>query len=107
MESRLIYESNKTFTNKVDWNRKKGSETEWIYFELTQINTHEDIIRECFDRDVLHVSLGRHNSFTENKNGMFDKIKALLGVASFKIWDEAFTKTIEVSNIGVYRIGVA
>ncbi len=105
MESRLIYESSKTFESKVKWTRKPNTESEWIFFDLTQSDTIEFLINDFFIADNLHVSLGRHDSYSLNKIETFKAIKSLIGQVDFKIWNDNFTKTIEINKIGVYRTG--
>lgn len=107
MDSRIIYESSKTFGPKIKWTRKGNSKSEWLYFDLQNPEIIENIINDFFITDTLHISLGRHDSYTEDKNVVFSKIKPLIGKTDFKIWNEPFTKAIEVSTIGVYRTGYA
>ena len=107
MESRLIYESSKTFESKIKWTRKQNAESEWSFFDLTQPNIIEYLINDFFIADTLHVSLGRQDSYTLDKSEVYKKIKHLIGQTDFKIWNEDFTKTIELNKIGVYRTGYA
>ena len=107
MESRLIYESSKTFESKIKWTRKPNAESEWSFFDLKQPDIIEYLINDFFIADTLHISLGRQDSYTLDKSEVYVKVKPLIGQSDFKIWNEDFRKTIEVNKIGVYRTGNA
>jgi hypothetical protein len=107
MESRLIYESSRTFIPKIYWPQIANTDSEWQYFDLDNPALIEDLINIFFITDTLHVSLGRHDSFTDEKSLIYNRIKPLIGQTDFKIWNDNFTKTIEVSKIGVCRTGHA
>ena len=72
MESRLIYESSKTFISKIKWTRKDNAESEWQYFDLNKPESIADVINNFFIADTLHVSLGRQNSYTEEKSLIYN-----------------------------------
>lgn len=105
MESRLIYESSKIIESKIIWTRIPNAESEWIYFDLSQPEKIEYLINDFFIADTLHISIGRHDSYTDEKSEVYTKVKTLIGQIDFKIWNENFTKTIEINKIGVYRTG--
>ena len=84
-----------------------NSESEWNYFDLWNAEIIETAINEFFIADILHVSMGRQDSYTVDKIEVFSKVKPLLGQTDFKIWNENFKKTLEVNKIGVYRTGYA
>jgi hypothetical protein len=107
MDSRLIFESSKTYGAKIKWTRDTNADSEWLYFDLDNPDILEYLINTYFIVDTLHVALGRHNSFTADKTETFKKVKQLIGQTDFNVWNENFTKTIEVNKIGVFRTGYA
>ncbi len=107
MESRLIYESSKTFISKINWTRIDSTESEWQYFDLNKPELIADVFNKFFITDTLHVSVGRHDSYTDDKSLIYQKVKTLIGQTDFHIWNENFTKAIEINKIGVYRTGYA
>jgi hypothetical protein len=105
MESRLIYESDKTFLNKTTWEQEQGSESEWHYFELKSPRIFQHLIQSFFDTRTVHIVYGRQDSFTEEKTAAFSRIELSIGTSDIRLWDENFIKVIEISRIGVYRAG--
>jgi hypothetical protein len=107
MDSRIIYESDKTLSPKVKWIRADNSESEWHYFDPERPEIIHNLINNFFTTDTVHASIGRRDSYNEkNKRILFHKVKPLIGESDFKIWDEGFTKVIEVNKIDVYRTGI-
>ena len=105
MESLQIYESNKSSTFKIKWNRIPKAESEWQFFDLTKPEIMETVIREFFQTEILHVSIGRKDSYSVEKGKIFQKIHFILGQKDFKIWDEHFTQVMELSEHAAYRTG--
>jgi len=93
--------------SKIKWNRENNSDSEWGYFDINNTEFILEQINSFFKSELLHVSLGRQNSFTVNKNLIFNKIVHLFGQQDLFIWNNHFTETIEISKIGVYRTGIA
>ena len=109
MDTRLIFESHKTFKPKINWTEANNTESEWTTFDLTReelIQHLYKVITDFFIADTLHVAIDRNNSFTIDKQNILEKIRALLNVSDFNIWNEQFTKTMEFNKIGVYRTGI-
>ena len=107
MDSRIIYESAKTYIRKVTWTKPLNSEdTEWEYIGTADnIENITKIIQEFFLTDQLYVAQSKHESFETNKEFIADKIKPLIGKSDFSIWDLSFQKVIEFNQIGVCRRG--
>jgi hypothetical protein len=106
MDSRIIFESAKTYIYTVEWIKAKiGFESEWIYFgNPTELNL-KTIINEYFNEDVLFVALHRNDSFQSNRESIAEEIQHLMGTADFTIWNHTFQKVIEFNKMGVYRKG--
>ena len=107
MDSRLIFESSKTFLDKVEWTMGNHPDSEWHNLEINSTNHLHLIIEEFFITETLHVTVGRNDSFTVNKNEIYNKIKDYYCKADFLIWNENFKKVIQFNRIGVYRTGYA
>lgn len=105
MTSLDIYESNKSSTFKIKWNRIPKTETEWQFFDLKKPEIMQAFIYEFFQTDILHVSIGRKDSYSVEKSKLFQKIQFILGQKDFKIWDEHFTEVMELSEHAAYRTG--
>lgn len=105
MESLQIYESNKSSTFKIKWDRMAKTNNEWEFFDLTKPEVMQSLIHEYFPTDILHISIGRKDSYSVEKNKLFQKIQFILGQKDFKIWDEHFTQVMELSEHAAYRTG--
>ncbi len=107
MESRLIYESDKTYLNKIHWIKpENNSESEWYYLNpktLTEIDTNE-IFNIRFTGEILHLVTSRNESTEINKENLFSNIKSLYGKTEFRIWDKDFENVVEF-KLEVYRKG--
>ncbi len=108
MDSRIIFESAKTYIQTVTWIKPKiDKESEWIHIGINNnVVTIENIIEDYFITDELYVGLTRNESFESNKETITDKIQPLIGITDFTIWDWSFQKVIEFNKIGVYRKGI-
>jgi len=107
MNSRLIYESSKTYIRNVEWVFPENSkENEWRCFEIKNIDQISKIIQNYFGKDKLYFVISRNESFESELNDIFDKIKYLIGETNFYIWNLSFKKVIEFDKIGVYRKGI-
>ncbi len=105
MTSLDIYTSNKSATFKIKWSRIPKAETEWQFFDLKKPEIMQAFINEFFQTDILHVSIGRNDSYSVEKNKLFQKIQFILGQKDFKIWDEHFSQVMELSEHEAYRTG--
>jgi len=105
MTSFEIYNSNKTNSFKIKWNRIPKTETEWEFFDITKPENMMNIINEFFSGDILHVYIGRKDSYSVEKSKLYDKIKYILSQRDFIIWNENFTMAIELNELGAYRTG--
>ena len=107
MDSRIIYESAKTYIKNVTWTKPLNSvDTEWEYIDTT--NNIENITKTIQDfliTDQLFIALSRHESFETDKELIADKIRPLIGKTDFSIWNFSFQKVIEFNKIGVFRKG--
>ncbi|MGH2666652.1 hypothetical protein [Flavobacterium sp.] len=105
MDSRIIYETNKTFHNKIEWLiTLPKSESEWIY--LNSENSIQEIIESYFESEILFVSLTRNESFQTEKTNIVGKIKDYIKNQDFSIWNQEFSKVLEFNKIGIYRKGI-
>ena len=108
MDSRIIFESAKTYIRSVNWMKPKiDAESEWIHISNNNdVTTIECIIQDYFITDHLYVAVKRNDSFESDKKSIIHKIQPLLGKADFTIWNRSFQKVIEFNKIGVYRKGI-
>ena len=108
MDSRIIFESAKTYIQTVTWIKPKNdAESEWIHIGNNNNEmTIEKIIQDYFITDELYVALTRNESFESNKESISDKIQPIIGTQDFTIWNWSFQKVIEFNKIGVYRKGI-
>jgi hypothetical protein len=110
MDSRNIFESNKTFINKVQWDKTGiDPKSEYFTYDLNNEKSMLDlnkVIEQFFISDVIHVSTVRKESFSTQKTELLEKIINLFGKEDFSIWNENFKKVIEFRKMGVYRKGI-
>ena len=108
MDSRLIYESSKTYIQNVTWTKPSGVDSEWLHIGTgDNIAAVEKIIRDYFITDDLYVAINRQESFEINKEFIAERIRPLIGKEDFSIWNWTFQKVIEFNKIGVYRTGIS
>jgi hypothetical protein len=110
MDSRIIYETNKTFHNKIEWLISlPKSESEWVYLNSEKSNSEnsiQEIIESYFESEILFVSLTRNESFQTEKTNIIGKINEYLKTQDFSIWNQEFSKVLEFNKIGIYRKGI-
>ena len=110
MDSRIIYEANKTYHNKIEWLiPSTKSESEWIYLNIEVTNSEnfiQEIIESFFESEILFVSLTRNESFQTEKNNIISKIKEYIKTQDFSIWNQEFSKVLEFNKIGIFRKGI-
>ena len=109
MESRIIYESDKTYLSGIHWEKpEKNTESEWSYLNAEKLteNDTEKILAESFTGENLYLVISRNESVEINKKEVFSKIKLLFGKLEFRIWDENFENVVEFKT-EVYRKGKA
>lgn len=110
MDSRLIYEANKTYHNKIEWLMPSNkSESEWIYINFEEINSEnfiQEIAESFLKSEILFVSLTRNESFQTEKTNIIAKIKEYLGIQDFSIWNQEFSKVLEFNKMGIFRKGI-
>ena len=107
MESRMIYESDKTYLSKIHWKKPKNNiESEWSYLNAEKLteNELEEIFVENFAGEYLYLVTSRNESVQINTTEVFSKIKALYGKTEFRIWSEDFESVVEF-KLEVYRKG--
>jgi len=107
MESRLIYESNKTYLDQVIW-KIFQNESEWNFIGI-DIDEEKllEIIAKNFSDDNLYIVLNRNDSDEINKSELPTKILEIFRDVNFTIWDKKFQKVIEFNKNGVFRIGTS
>ena len=109
MESRIIFESDKTYLPGIHWIKPENkSESEWCYLNPENIteNDTEKILRENFSGDNVYIVTSRNESVEIKKVDVFSKIKTLYGQLEFRIWDSNFENVLEFKT-EVYRKGRA
>jgi hypothetical protein len=110
MESRLIYESSKTYLHKINWIRPiESPESEWIHFiNNGEINKNLVLlsIEEHLNDSKIYVVKTRKNSLEINKEAFNFHIILSLGKIDFIIWNASFNRAIEFNTIGVMRKGI-
>lgn len=106
MESRLIYESNKIYLNKVIWNIFQN-QSEWRYIGNENINEEKirKVIDKVFFEDTLYIVLNRNDSQEISRADIPKKIVGILKDINFTVWDIKFRKVIEFNNNGIFRVG--
>ncbi len=107
MESRIIYENAKVYSQKVRWDKPKNSaESEWVYIGIKDnMESITTIIQDFFITNQLYIVFARNASFETDKEFVFEKIEPLIGRVNFSVWDASFQNVIEFNIIGVYRTG--
>ncbi len=108
MDSRIIYESAKTYIQNIAWVKPKNStDSEWVYIDTqNNIDNIIKIIQNFLISDQLYVAINRQESFEIDKKLTLNNIKSYIGTVDFSIWDFQFNKVIEFNKIGIYRIGI-
>ena len=109
MESRLIYESNKTYLNHVEWIKAENAGSEWSFFgndeNIGEIQIRK-ILDENFDDENLYFVFSRNESSEMNKNELVKKISKVFRYYNFTVWNNNFRKVIEFNKVGIYRNGI-
>ena len=110
MESRLIFETDKTYKDKIEWIKpSETSESEWIYLSFVD-GLYEkvflDLINEYLNSDILYIVISRKNSFEIKKEHIISEVKEHLENVDFTIWNQEFNKVIEFNKIDIYRKGI-
>lgn len=107
MESRIIYKKSEHLISKVEW--AWNDNTGWIYCGLSE-DFKDDLVSEHlaehFAGSTLYLVTTRTGSCQLSGEEAIHKIKGLIDVHGFCIWNTAFTKVIEFNSIGVFRKGV-
>ncbi len=108
MESRIIYESDKTYLEKISWIKfENNSESEWRYLNpksLTEKNV-EEIFNASFGGNTIYLVTNRNESKVISKSNLFSEIKSLFGEMEFRVWNEYFENVVEF-KLEVYRKGL-
>jgi hypothetical protein len=109
MESRIIYESDKTYLGKVSWTKpENNSEREWRYFNSESLveKDIEGIFNASFGGKIAYVVTSRNESKEICQSNLFSEIKSLLSKMEFRVWNEDFESVLEFKT-EVYRKGNA
>lgn len=109
MDSRIIFESNRIYINRIVWTKEKPElDSEWQTFDINNpvsLAKIEEIIKAMSNGNTFYLSLGRHNSLVIENESILNEIKELLSKESFHIWNKDFTSVIEFNKMGVFRYG--
>jgi hypothetical protein len=108
VDSRIIYESAKTYIQKITWSKpSNNADSEWVFIDTEDnIDNITKIIQDFFITEQLYIALNRHQSFVTDNEIIGDKITPLIGKTDFSIWNSSFEKVIQFNKIGVYRKGI-
>ena len=108
MESRVIYESDKTYLPKTLWAKPENSESEWRYLNPENLieNDFEKKIMTSFSGENLYIAISRNESLEIKKMNILSNIKSLYGKLEFRVWDSDFENVIEFKT-EIYRKGRA
>ena len=107
MESRIIYETDKTYLNKVSWAKSENSsESEWRYLNPESLAEKdlEEIFNASFSGESVYLINSRNDSKELFKKNLFSEIKSMYGKMEFRIWNENFENVVEF-KLEVYRKG--
>ena len=107
MESRNIYESEKTYFEKINWTKpKSNSESEWSYLNPKRLAEKE--IEEIFDSnfadEIIYLVTNRNESKVISKTNLYSEIKSLYGKKEFRVWNNSFENVVEF-KLEIYRKG--
>jgi len=109
LDSRLIYESNKTYIRKVQWTRpNENPESEWLYLGLADELKKDlafKILDEHFADDGIYLSHERGDSFQTTITDFKAKVDKYIGTLDFTLWDLNFSKVIQFNKVGILRRG--
>ncbi len=109
MESRIIYESDKTYLNRIHWTKlENNSESEWQYLNpesLTERDT-ERIFDTSFAGETVYLVTNRTESKEISKTNLFAEVNSLFGKMEFRVWNKDFENVAEF-KLEVYRKGKA
>jgi hypothetical protein len=107
MESRIIYECDKTYLDRIHWLKtEKNTESEWCYLNpknLTE-NDVEKIFVENFGEENFYLVVNRNESIEISKMEIFSKLNLMYGKSEFRIWSKDFENVVEFKT-EVYRKG--
>ncbi|WP_430399681.1 hypothetical protein [Flavobacterium sp.] len=110
MESRLIFEADKTYKDKIEWIKpSEASESEWVYLNFVDSLNEKvfvGLINEYLNSDILYIVISRKNSFEIKKENIISEVKEYLENVDFTIWNQEFNKVIEFNKIDIYRKGI-
>lgn len=107
MESRIIYECDKTHLMKIHWLKPKiDSESEWLYLNPEKFNESdsEEIFNQNFTGEKVFLTINRRESKQVSKSDIYKEIRLLYGKTKFRVWDENFENVAEF-EMEVYRKG--
>ena len=109
MESRIIYESDKTYLNRIQWQKpENNSESEWQYLNPESLTERdaERIFDISFGGETVYIVTNRNESSEISKANLFSEIKALYGKMEFRVWNNEFESVVEF-KLEVFRRGKA
>ena len=103
MESRAIYESDKTNIQKIEW--LKLDDSEWKYLDAQPAEKNiKDIVKYLKDSKLYLVTNQNESKEIENAQ-LGNVLRNLHGQKDFKIWTRNFRYVVELNKVGIYRKG--
>jgi len=104
MDSSLIYKTGKHLASTINWE----NQPEWIYCGLSG-DFKTDLVMEQlqlhFQNASLYIVLDRSLSRQLRQEEAITIIKEYIDKTNFVLWNSNFSKAMEFSNIGVFRLG--
>ncbi|MCX2833111.1 hypothetical protein [Microbulbifer thermotolerans] len=106
MDAKNIYIATSHMKSKID--RDKSSGSEWSFVgegsDFKELEVQE-FMDSYFKEDELYLVIDRHNSFAIPKSKSGAEVKAKLANQDITICNNAFSKMVEFSYIGVAKHG--
>ncbi|MCX2779160.1 hypothetical protein [Microbulbifer thermotolerans] len=106
MEAKSIYIATIHMKSKIDWDKSSGNE--WSFVgegsDFKELEVQE-FIDSYFTEDELYLVIDRHNSFAIPKSKSGAEVKAKLSNQDITLCNNAFSKMVEFSYIGVAKHG--
>lgn len=106
MDAKNIYIATSHMKSKIDWDRSSGNEWSFVGegsdFKELEVQAFID---SYFAENELYLVIDRHNSFALPKSKAGAEVKAKLSSQNITLCNNAFSKMVEFSYIGVAKHG--
>ena len=102
MDSRQLYVVAQQLSSTLNW------EKEWVHFgteKEIKFYLIQDIIMDFLNSENLNFVCERTNSGIIKKKDALTKIKELLGVKDFQLWNQQMDRSIQFKSMGVLLKG--